>query len=468
MLTLTACVALGGMAANETLANAALQFLSLPLLAVAMVRSLSPRGWRGAGDVQRDDPRPPPPGVGLSAFVAAMVALPLLHLTPLPFFLWSHLPMREKAAAALAAIGQTAPAAPLSLAPGLTWLTFLSLIPPLAIFLGFRCPAARDRWRAVYLLIALAILNGFLGLLQLAQGADSPLRLYGADTEVDGVFANRNHFAAFIFVMIPFAGAVLTRALAAFAQDRETGKPDPLSILSVAASVLIIVTLIAAGVMSRSRAGVALLMLALLATAGLPRWGGLLRPDRATGGRGFGGVFGLIAGAGLLFALQYGLFRLLTRFDADPMEDARLTIADVTWRGALKAFPAGTGFGSFQQVYLSLERPADLYASIVNAAHNEYLQLFLEGGAVALVAGALFLFWYLGRSLKAWREPFDPLSSPLKHAASVSVALLLLHSLVDYPLRTGALGCVFAICCALLADASAPRARRADAARRAG
>jgi hypothetical protein len=72
-----------------------------------------------------------------------------------------------------------------------------------------------------------------------------------------------------------------------------------------------------------------------------------------------------------------------------------------------------------------------------------------------------FLLWWARRTVTIWRtEDADYFA----RAATVASAAILAHSLVDYPLRTAAIGAVFAMCCALMAEprAKARRSRRRE------
>ena len=115
-------------------------------------------------------------------------------------------------------------------------------------------------------------------------------------------------------------------------------------------------------------------------------------------------------------------------------------------------------------IYPAFEPITNLSPSYVNEAHNEYLQLILETGLIFPVLFAMFLGW-LGFRLAATRRNPDWNQAALTLAAAAGVAILLLHSLVDYPLRTPALGCVFAFLCGCLAAprTAAVRARSSTA-----
>jgi hypothetical protein len=157
----------------------------------------------------------------------------------------------------------------------------------------------------------------------------------------------------------------------------------------------------------------------------------------------------------LLFGSQFALYRLLERFEADPLGDARVAFARNTWEAAWTFMPFGSGLGSFVPVYQMFERPEDaLLDKFANRAHNDLLEVWLEAGIVGLLLISLFLGWLVLMIWRVWRPTQLPNQLPidvlLMRAASVVLVLLLLHSLVDYPLRTTALSVLFAFCCGLL------------------
>ena len=70
-----------------------------------------------------------------------------------------------------------------------------------------------------------------------------------------------------------------------------------------------------------------------------------------------------------------------------------------------------------------------------------------------MVGMVVFFVWLTRSSFRAWRSGqggTDALDTALARAASIVVVLLMLHSIVDYPLRTTATMVVFALACALL------------------
>ena len=123
-----------------------------------------------------------------------------------------------------------------------------------------------------------------------------------------------------------------------------------------------------------------------------------------------------------------------------------------TFRLIGQTFPVGTGMGSFPSVYVLGEDPTNIGLTYINHAHNDYLEILLEGGLVGAILGAAFLAWWTVRAARLW---WPQPGEDLQRAATIATAALLLHSLVDYPLRTAAMASVFAMCLATMAMGSA-------------
>ena len=69
--------------------------------------------------------------------------------------------------------------------------------------------------------------------------------------------------------------------------------------------------------------------------------------------------------------------------------------------------------------------------------------------------GVAFLIWFAFSAARIWRHTpahAHAIDLLLARAATIVVPLLLAHSFVDYPLRTGAIMAVFAFSCALLVE----------------
>jgi hypothetical protein len=90
----------------------------------------------------------------------------------------------------------------------------------------------------------------------------------------------------------------------------------------------------------------------------------------------------------------------------------------------------------------------------------------LENGIAGIVLMGLFVSWLLLRSFAVWvRSPpgASDIDWMLIRAATISITLLLLHSLVDYPLRTSAITGIMAFFSALLIEPPYPAEEPAPA-----
>ena len=194
---------LGGGTRGGFLSDAILQFTAIPLLLYSV--------WK-----LFEVPLTRQMRVAL-LFCLAIAALPLIQLIPLPPWLWTRLPNRELSAAAFDIVGSAVPWMPISVSPQATWLSALSLVPPLAIFLGTLLLSYRERRLLSLVILAVGIISVFVGLIQVAQGQGSPLRFFRITnpTEAVGFFANRNHFAALIYALLLFAVAWTVHAASA-------------------------------------------------------------------------------------------------------------------------------------------------------------------------------------------------------------------------------------------------------------
>ena len=356
------CLLLGGGTTAGFLSDTLLQFLAIPALLVALWGLLNARHGR--------------PARRAALFCLAVALVPLLQLVPLPPEIWTALPNREAIVATFQLLDRELPWMPISVSPRATWLGALSLLPPLAVFLGTVRLGLRERRMLSIVVLAIGIVSVFVGLSQVAQGANSPLRFFEITnpSEAVGFFANRNHFAALLYSLMLFAGAwAVEAAVSAEAgrMQRDTGW-----IVALVASFTVLVLLVAGQAMARSRAGLGLTIVALFGAFAVA-----LSDKRNTSGVT---PVKLLVGAIVLaamFAVQYALYRILERFADDPLQDARLAFARNTIAAAKAFMPFGSGVGTFVPVYARFERPEDaLLDTYANRAHNDILEVWLEAG----------------------------------------------------------------------------------------
>jgi len=423
--------------------DVAVQLLSIPLLIAAL--------WPAFED---DGTRKKKARMALAICLTCAIVV-LIQVFPLPFDVWSDrralFPDGDNTRFAGAHPGWST----LSVTPQATWVAAASLLVPLSVFGSVVQLDLRQRMVLCWVLLGVGATSLVLGFLQVAQGPDSPLRFYefSNPTEPVGFFANRNHFAAFLNVTLVLSALWLSQRMESSLDRRGLNSS---SFLWFAAAAAFFVAVVAGLAMARSRAGAFLAIVTLAAIVLMILAHGRSHHTRAPPHRKtrMGRVSLAVALFAVVFTLQFGLGGLLARFEGDPTDDLRIPLNRTTFETAFKALPFGTGLGSFVPVYATVEKSQDVVEGFANRAHNDLAELFLETGLIGASLVILFLVWLGRRFYAVWgraKLDEDPRQSMLQRASTLIVALLLAHSLVDYPLRTTALGAVFGVFCGFLA-----------------
>lgn len=338
------------------------------------------------------------------------VALVILQIVPLPAAIFSRL-RPELLLADSGLVGETRFRF-VSLGVGRTVECLLYLVALAAFFLS----VLRLRVEQVHALLPFffmgVICNGLAGAIQYSLSDDIAIEGLLPFTINAGLFANQNHFAALLFVSIPFVvyyglfrGHLLSGSLGL---------------------VTLLLLLLAAG----SRAGVLIgLAITVLSIVFLSARSGVSR-------------LSILA---VFIGLSVYTIGAWTKIEAEVIDPAfgRGEFARTTIEGIKENWPTGVGFGNFQKAYQIYEKEGMIYSKYVNHAHNEYLEIAFEGGLTAILLMVFYLILLFAAFTKVRRDP-------LQKAAFLSVSFLLIHSLVDYPLRTEALAMTFAFMNAII------------------
>jgi O-antigen ligase len=404
---LLCALALGGASAAGVWANALLTLIAL----VAAAWSLASGGLSLLS-------RP------LRWMCGCAIALPLLQLVPLPPSLWASLPGRGAIARAFDLMGSTRPWLPLSLDPESTLGAALSLIVPLAMLLvGLRSGPAGLR-RALQALALFAFVSLVLGILQIAGGEASGLYPYAFSNFglAVGFFANRNHLATLLLCAMPAIAAVAG-----------TGKGPRLramvALLLASVGVLLV----------RSDAGLVMLGPVLAMSLWIiPELGLMHRRGRLL----------IAAGAVLLVVFLAGFAMFASHNESGGAELHRPFILATTLEAARDYFPVGSGADSFEVVYPAYEDAGRISSDYTAHAHCDYAEVLLEYGLPGLLMILGVLAWLAARVRVAWREGSN---YRFGRAGTAMIGVVLVHSLVDYPLRTAAIAAVAGLAAALAA-----------------
>lgn len=390
--------------------------------------------------------RIPAPAWRISALIAAV---PLIQLVPLPPAIWQSLPGREGMIAALELVGAEGSWRGVSMSPS---RTLASLLVALAALLGLLLTASlgqRGRWLLLGVVAAGGMGTVLLGAAQLSGGTGNPLRWFDPnEIYLTGFQANHNSTADLILIAM-----LAMAALGRFAIDRRFDRAEGWRLVG---AVLAVDAVMVLGLfLTGSRAGLALLPLVLLFQYLI------LQPDRKvhwlrlTMSASAAAAIGAIAV--LLLRGNRAVELILARFNFEGEFRPEL------WRDSVYAlgqyWPVGSGQGTFVPVMMAAERLEVVDQTLPNRAHNDYLELAVEAGLPGIVVLLAIAIIVLRALWLARREP--PVGSRAQVLfASGTLAVIALHSLVDYPLRSMALAAVAASAVGLLL---APRpARQAE------
>ncbi|MDY0958982.1 O-antigen ligase family protein [Sphingomonas sp. CFBP8993] len=383
---------LGGGGSGHPVAELLIEAVALTILASLVLRPLPSRS----------------PGAVMPLVLLLIVAVLIVaQLVPLPPGWWRALPGRSLAAVIADHVGLGDSAYPISLDPAATRRSLVALLPSAAMLTLVIHMDLRQRTLLACIVIGCALASLMLAVVQLATaGAWGTIYPEGHVGYATGLFANRNHQAAFLLVATALTGAL--------PQSRSMGALLPLS-LAVALGAGVIAT--------TSRAGFVLLPIALLPVL-LGQWRirwWWMAP-----------LWCLAVTAAVSLARHNTVIALVVeRLHSGNLE--RFRFWGDSWTAITRFWPVGSGFGTFETIFRSVEPLDHVGPHYVNHAHNEYLELILEGGLPAMLLLLLAVVWAIRRCVAIPRLGRD--ARRLAWASAAGLLALLLHSLVDYPTR---------------------------------
>ncbi len=377
---------------------------------------------------------------------AAILTLIIIHLVPLPPVLWTALPGRRIIAEVDVAAGLRGIWRPISMVPDLTWNALFALSVPLAVLLnGLRLTAAEHRRIMIVVLVA-GGLSILLGTLQLASASDA-LYLYGRGSvgSPSGFFANRNHQALFLSMLLPLFAVLMTD------RSRSRRFAGVIRFACVAGTLIVIALIVVLG----SRAGLVTGLLGLLASGSIMA----MQRTRASGRRA-ASRRSLLVGTGFLAvavlivvgAMVAGSAETVSRVDGTDMgdgEELRFVIWPIITQSFPEFMPWGTGVGTYERVFRMIEPDAILRPTYSNHAHNDWLEIGWTAGVPGMLLLVIAILAYVVTVRRVLRLSGE--ARAVAWLGLVSIMLCAIGSLVDYPLRTPFLSALFALSCVWVA-----------------
>jgi len=398
-----------------------------------------------------------PPARRMLVPALALAALGGLQLVPLPERVldWLVRPTGEARAAAAAVLGHPAPGpGPASLSPADTLDALLRLLAWIGIGVAAAVALRAPRRRRAALVL-FAACGAFQALYGSAEYVSGHQHIFGYAKKhytdsATGTFINRNHFATYLALCLPFALELLLRPPDASTSARPAprargwrglllGLHDPSGALR-AFGALSALAMWAGVFFSYSRGG---LVAALAGAALLPAFLNRGRPGLKTAGA-------ILLAPLALVALWQDARAPGERFLGDAEGIETLNSRVPVWRAALglvRDYPlAGSGYGTFEAAFAN-RRPAGV-SNRWDHAHNDWLQTLIEGGAPAALAALWLTALCLGpRRRRAVSGP----PAPGLAAARAGLAAVGVHALVDFPLRIPAIAVAVALAVGLVA-----------------
>lgn len=262
------------------------------------------------------------------------------------------------------------------------------------------------------------------------QRLASPDAIYGLREPFQaipfGPFVNQHHFAGFM----EMTGALAAAFLFSNAVDR-----DKKLLIAIAALLMTV-----ACILTSSRGGLACFTAGILFVVLMMRFGADRNAvESRSSARNVGvamAIFALIVVALVVFVGgdQSLLRGIGLQTASNDISSGRLHF----WTVAIKIFAAqpilGAGLDAFGVAFTQHDTWNGTFR--VEQAHNEYLQLLAEGGIVALGCALAFVVILVRSSFRNIRRTSDPLLKAIAIGALGGCIAILLHSLVDFPLRT--------------------------------
>lgn len=297
----------------------------------------------------------------------------------------------------------------------------------------------RSEERLRKLVAVIAIFGGVIAFAGIIQRLASPDAIYGMRPTPDaipfGPYVNRHHFAS---LMVLFTGVVLSHLLGgAVPRDRKLLLAIPLVLMAVAV------------VLTGSRGGViAYLVTFAICVGGQLRVAGRSALPHIAGAVAFalfivflviflGGADALLRSTGLQTATE-------------DISSGRTHFWSVAWQVFTANPILGAGMDAFGVAFSQYDTRSGFYR--VEQAHNDYLQMLADGGVIGFAIAAAFVVLLVKKGIAAFGDASAGEYQRITRIGAFSGCLgVLVHSFVDFPLRTPSNAFFFLLVAAMLA-----------------
>ncbi len=276
----------------------------------------------------------------------------------------------------------------------------------------------RRLWGLAFPIITIGAAEAALGLIQYYLGPQG--------SPAHGTYVNRSHFAGLLEMALPFA---VIYPAAIIRRSGSRGLPAGAAV--IACMMLALAALIFLGIIfSMSRMGfvASLCSLFVLGATVLGAW---LPARKKWAGLVFAAV---LLVCGFVFLAPDPLVQRFSKIDTD--KEVTLAGRALIWKDTLhliKAYPIfGCGLGSYEMAYEKFNLSMPTFG--VDYAHNDYLQLLAELGAIGFVIIAALMLAIFTQAARAAFRHSEFTGRCLGIACVSAMVAIFVHSIVDFNL----------------------------------
>lgn len=310
---------------------------------------------------------------------------------------------------------------------------------------------------------AIVVIGLVLALTGIVQKAMYTGRIYGFWTPESqgnpfGPFVNRNHFAGWMLMALPIALGLFSGRMAGAMRDvKPEWRARIIWLSSAAANHMLLLAAAAlvmtlSLVMTMSRSGITAMTLVLTLTGLMA-----LRRQRTVTSRTITTAYLVVV---LIGAFGWvGADAVVARFSKTSwteFNDRRSAWTDAAT--VASHFPlAGTGLNTYSvaALFYQTENLDQHYGE----AHNDYLQIAAEGGALLAVPAILSALAFVGIVRRRFKEETSGSAYWLRVGAVTGIAAVALQEMVDFSLQMPGNATLFAVLCAIALHRSSADAR---------
>lgn len=370
-----------------------------------------------------------------------LIQLPLIGLILIGLI--QLLPLRSSGK--LTQIIQISQNIPLSFDPYTTRLAVIQLIFYL-LFLSAALFYINSRKRVkliIYILLTTAAVMAFIGIIQRIGNFEMIYGIRNVSQQIFfSSFVNQHHFASFMLMMIGLGLSLLFE---------QSIKKDRKIFLFFGFSLMVI------GVIFTGSRG-ALLSLSLVIGFILAfKFFGREKNEETRSSKNLKIPIYIVSGL-VVFVFLFGSILLLGGDQSlirgiglgetsGDVSNGRLHFWSVAWQSFLNHPIIGTGLDSFGVVFSEYDTWNGIFR--VEQAHNDYLQILSDAGILGILCVISFFILLVKKGLENIKNAKSRFYKSISTGALAGCLGILIHSFVDFPLRTPANAFVFLICAVL-------------------